>query len=289
MFDAHRRGPVVCRSCGRLVDVTDDRCPHCGARWPALWGYSRLLRRLGGLDVGLAKVILGSCVALYALSLLIDVAGIRMGGFLDILGPAPTSLYRLGAAGILPVWQHGRWWTVLSAGWLHGSLLHIFFNMYWVWYLVPQVAQVYGAGRTLVIYTVASASGFLLSSCGLVLLSQVSPGLARLLGQVLGTAGITIGASAALMGLLGVLIAYGRRGGPSYLVGWAGRYVIIFLLFGLFLRSVDNWAHLGGLIGGYLCGVAMDPSRPERLNDLLAGAACLLATLLAIVASFVTV
>lgn len=288
MVGIERRGPVVCRACGRLVDVDDKRCIHCGARWPALWGYSRLLRRLGGGEEGLARLILGACVTLYAFSLLIDIAGIRMGGFLDILAPSTRSVYRLGAAGIVPVWEQGRWWTLLSAGWLHGSLLHIFFNLYWVWTLIPPVTQIYGVGRTVLIYTISSVCGFALSSSAVVVLGQLSPGLAQAVGKVLGAAGFTLGASAALMGLLGAMLAYGRRGGPSYLAAWAGRYVVIFLLFGLVLRSVDNWAHLGGLAGGYLCGLAMDPRRQERPNDLLAAAVCLAATAAAVVASVVT-
>ena len=53
---------------------------------------------------------------------------------------------------------------MLSAGWLHGSALHILFNMMWVRQLGPATADIYGAGRMVIIYTVAGVAGFLLSS-----------------------------------------------------------------------------------------------------------------------------
>ena len=86
------------------------------------------------------------------------------GGIFGFLAPDIGVLFLLGASGGMPVFEFGRWWTVLSAGWLHGSLLHIIFNMMWVRDLGPVVADMYGAGRMVIIYTVAGVSGFLLSS-----------------------------------------------------------------------------------------------------------------------------
>jgi len=64
----------------------------------------------------------------------------------------------------IPVLGYERWWTVLSAGWLHGSLLHIIFNMMWVRDLGPAVVDIIGPGRTVVIYTLSGVSGFFFSS-----------------------------------------------------------------------------------------------------------------------------
>ena len=55
---------------------------------------------------------------------------------------------------------------MLSAGWLHGGVLHILFNMMWVRQLGPATADIYGAGRMVIIYTIAGAVGFALSSAG---------------------------------------------------------------------------------------------------------------------------
>lgn len=289
MLHRKRDGSVVCRSCGRLVDVEDERCFHCGARQPGLWGYVPVIRSFTADPSGLARVFIGVCIVLYILSLLIEPSAIGSGGgFMSILAPGTRAVYLLGASGIVPVWEHGRWWTPLTAGWLHGNLLHILFNMYWVWLLVPQVTRIYGAGRMVIIYVASTVAGFLLSSSGLVALNALSPGVARALGQVLGAAGFTLGASAALMGMLGALIAYSRRGGSSSVGGWAWRYVIFFLLFGLLVRAVDNWAHIGGFLGGYLVAWYLDPAKPERSDHLLLATGCLAATAIALVASVIT-
>jgi rhomboid protease GluP len=76
----------------------------------------------------------------------------------------PRRALPAGRLGGRPVFEFGWWWTVFSASWLHGSLLHIIFNMMWVRDLAPVVANMFGAGRMVIIYTVAGASGFLLSS-----------------------------------------------------------------------------------------------------------------------------
>ena len=60
----------------------------------------------------------------------------------------------------MPVFQYDRWWTVLSAGWLHSGILHILFNMMWVRQLGPACAEIFGPGRMVIIYTVAGVTGF---------------------------------------------------------------------------------------------------------------------------------
>ena len=77
---------------------------------------------------------------------------------------SPRARSIFGASGAYPGVRHGRWWTVLSAGWLHGGILHIVFNMMSVRQLAPATADLYGPGRMVIIYTVGSVAGFLLSS-----------------------------------------------------------------------------------------------------------------------------
>ncbi len=293
MLRRQRTGSVVCRSCGQLVGVNDAACYNCGARYPGLFGWAPLLRRLGGDDLGFVKITIGACAVLYLISLLLTVRWQRDalfgGGFLNILGIGQIPLFLLGSAGIRPVWTAHRWWTILSAGWLHGSLLHIFFNMYWVRILAPPVAKLYGAGRMVIIYTVASIVGFFMSSCALVLLSFVLPDIVISgLGHFLGVAQFTVGASAALMGLLGALVHYGRRGGSNEVARWAWGYVILFFVFGLIVPGVDNWAHLGGFLGGWAMARVLDPLKPERLDHLVGALVCLVAAFLSVVASVIT-
>src|SRR5436190_16740817 len=129
-------GSVVCPSCRNLVGVNDERCLTCG-RWnPGLWGFAPLLNRLGR-DVGFAQFVIGACIALYALMLATDPQGIDMRASLNFLSPSLRSSFLFGASGATPVFGYGRWWTVLTAGWLHGSLIHIFFNLMWIRQLAP--------------------------------------------------------------------------------------------------------------------------------------------------------
>src|SRR5262245_26923029 len=158
-------GSVVCASCGSLVGVRDEKCYSCGRRNPGLWGFAPLLRSLGN-DMGFVALVVWGCGALYLLSLLLSGRSIGMSGgsLLNILSPTSQAVCLLGASAGAPVFRAGLWWTIFSASWLHGSLLHIVFNMMWVRDLGPVVADVFGAGRMVIIYTVAGASGFLLSS-----------------------------------------------------------------------------------------------------------------------------
>ena len=197
-----------------------------------------------------------------------------------LLAPGDVSLFVLGESGAIPVFRYGRWWTVLSASWLHGSILHIVFNMLSVRDLGPAVSHFYGGARTVIIYFVAGATGFLASSFAAAFLTFL-PG--PLHGGF-----YTVGASAGIFGLLGAVLHYGRRGGSAHIREIATRWIISGLAFGFFVPRIDNWAHLGGLAGGYLASFWLDPFQPERGTHSILALICLLASLLAIVASVVT-
>src|SRR5687767_15340720 len=92
-----------------------------------MWGFAPALNRLGR-DLGFTNFVMGACVGLYAATLLADRSGMETGG-LAFLAPSNLSLFIFGASGAYPVFGYGRWWTVLTAGWLHGGVLHILFNM----------------------------------------------------------------------------------------------------------------------------------------------------------------
>jgi rhomboid protease GluP len=279
IFTRQTSGSVVCTSCGSLVGVRDDKCLNCGRRNPGMWGYAPLLRSLGN-DLGFVRLVIWGCGALYVISLLLSGNQIGVvGGMFNILSPSLPSMFLLGASGAAPVFGYGRWWTVLSAGWLHGSLLHIVFNMMWVRDLGPAVADVYGAGRMVVIYTMAGACGFLLSSVA----GAYFPVLPLLRG-----AQFTLGASAAIFGLLGALVYYGRRTGSHLVHGQAVRYALILGVMGLVMPGVDNFAHAGGFTGGFLTAMLLDPLKPERIDHILMALICLALTAASIAASVVT-
>ncbi|HXE79451.1 MAG TPA: rhomboid family intramembrane serine protease [Vicinamibacterales bacterium] len=272
MFKRQRTGSVVCPGCGSLVGVNDDECYTCGRRNPGLWGFAPVIRNLGK-DLGFVQFIMVASIGLYLATMVASRDPMSGGGLSGFLAPDVGALYTFGASGAIPVFYSGRWWTVLSAAWLHGSLVHIFFNMLWVRQLGPEMAELYGAGRTVIIYTAASVVGYTLSSIMGVVLPDV---------PFIGGAGISVGASAPIFGLLGALVYYGRRMGSSHIGATAWQYAVVLFLFGLFWPRIDNWAHAGGYLGGYLAARWLDPSRRERGDHIIGGLACLVATMLAV-------
>jgi rhomboid protease GluP len=269
-------GSVICTSCGVLVGVNDDRCYNCGRRNPGLWGYAPALRALGQ-DLGFVPLVMGATIILYALALLLS----RGDTQLMTLSPSSAILFLLGGSGAAPVFQYGRWWTLLTAGWLHAGVLHIFFNVLWIRQLGPAVAEAYGAARMVIIYTFANIAGFGLSSLAGEVLWWVPIPFLR-------GAQFTVGASAAIFGLLGAAVYYGRRTGNSQASQVGLQYALIMGIFGLLFQGVDNYAHAGGFLGGYLTSKVLDPLKPERVDHMVIAGVCLLASLVAIAASIVT-
>ena len=279
MLKRQTSGSCICISCKQLISVAHPVCRHCGIKNPSLWGYAYSVRQLG-TDFGFIKVVTWGCIALYAATLFADLVQVRTAGLSRILSPSNLSLLLFGATGSIPVVELGRWWTVLSAGWLHGSLLHIIFNLLWIRNLVPQVAMAFGPGRMVMIYTVAIAVGGVLSSLAGVFLKGI---------PFLGGSQLSIGASGGLFGLLGALVAYGQIRKDSAANQDAWRLALVLFVFGLLTPQVDNWGHLGGFLGGYLISrvKGINPRKPEGTKQLYGAIACLLLTALSVLASLI--
>ncbi len=268
---------MICTSCGVLVGVNDDKCYNCGRRNPGLWGYAPALRALGG-DLGFVPFVIGTCIVLYAFTLLASQGNIGMGGLFGMMSPSRQALFLFGASGSVPVFVAGRWWTVLSAAWLHAGILHILFNMMAVRQLAPATAELYGPGRMVIIYTAGAIVGFALSSFA----GAYLPGFFFLRGGQ-----FTVGASASIAGLIGALLAYGHRTGSSMARSHASSYILMLVLYGFLLPGIDNYAHAGGFAGGYLAARYLDPMKPERVDHIAVALVCLAASLLSIVVSVI--
>jgi rhomboid protease GluP len=240
-----------------------------------LWGFAPALRQLGA-DFGFAPVVIGASGILYALMLLVPGMQPTAGG-LSFLVPSQQAMLLFGASGFIPVFVRGAWWTILSASWLHGSFLHILFNMMWVRDLGPTMVDLVGVPRTIIIYVVSGAVGFLVSS-SLPWLGLPFP---------LHGAPLTLGASASVFGLLGALFHYGRKSGSHLIHGTALNYAVILFVMGLILPGVDNTAHAGGFVGGYAMSAFLNPLTREKGDHLIVALGCLAATLLAVTFSIV--
>jgi rhomboid protease GluP len=279
MFQRRTSGSVVCPSCGSLVGVKDDSCYSCGRANPGLWGFGPLLRHLGH-DFGFVPMVMVSSAVLYLVSLLLSGNAIRMDGLMSLLAPSTPVLFLLGASGAIPVFGFGRWWTVLSAGWLHASLLHIFMNMYWVRQMGPAMTDILGPARTVIIYTAGGVAGFALSSFAGAFLPPI---------PFLHGAGFTVGASAPVFGLIGALYHYGRTS-SSLAKQMAQSIIIQAVLFGVVMGNsgIDNFAHLGGFAGGYFMSAFLNPMTRERGDHMIIALVCLVATAVSIGASVLT-
>jgi rhomboid protease GluP len=272
-------GSVLCPSCGLLVGVNDEKCYNCGRLRPGMFGLSQFLRSFGK-DQGFVPFVIGTCIIVYGLTLVASGgAAFGTGSLFSLLGPSIEAEYMFGASGSFPVFRAGRWWTVLSASWLHAGALHILFNMMAVRQLAPAVADMYGAARMVIIYVMAGVAGFVLSSVA----GAYFPPLPFLRGGQ-----FTLGASACVSGLIGAILYYGHRSGSSMASSYATQTALMLVLYGFFMPGIDNYAHAGGFAGGYLAGRILDPLMPERGDHTVMALVCLAASLLAIVASVIT-
>jgi rhomboid protease GluP len=184
---------------------------------------------------------------------------------LRFLSPQFESLILLGGTGTVPIDKNHWWWTLLSANYLHGSILHIIFNMFALKQLAPLIIQLFGPFRMVAIYTLGGIAGFTIS--------------------YLAGVQFTIGASAALCSLIGATLYYGKSRGGAFgqavfkqVVTW----IISLFVFGFVFPGIDNWGHGGGIIAGLFLGFLFGyhEKSPESVKHKIIAGACALATLL---------
>jgi len=255
---------MLCPNCRRLISSDESACPYCGTVRPGA-AWKRLL--LAGLSPGRfdpVRVIIIANAAFFLFSLLLNPRAMGLSANpMTFLSPSSGSLFLLGATGTLPIDTYGRWWTLLAASFLHGGILHIFFNMMAIRQLAPFVLEEFGFNRFAILYVWTGIAGFFLS--------------------YLAGVPFTIGASASLCGLIGAILYYGKSRGGYYgqqiyrqAMGW----VIGLVLFGLFFPGINNWAHGGGILSGILIAflTGYGEQRPETFQHRLLGRISLLLT-----------
>ena len=255
--------PMLCPRCRRLIDHGEARCPHCGLPLPgSLAPLGGVLHRLHAPQDFVRGLIWVNAV-LFVLSILFSAGGPRLSiDPLTFLAPDTRNLVRLGASGTLPIDQMGRWWTLISASYLHGGLLHILFNMSALRQLALLIIREFGTYRMFTIYTLAGIAGFFTS--------------------YLAGVPLTVGASAGLCGLVGAALYYGKRRGGIYgraVYRQTSGWIVGLILIGL-MPGINNWAHGGGLVAGMAAAWGLDylERRAESLFDRLLGGLLMLVT-----------
>lgn len=196
------------------------------------------------------KTIIWVNVAMFGISLVFTGPGLSftINPFMA-LSPSANVLQFLGASGRVPIDHYQAWWSLITANWLHGSLLHILFNMMALRTVGPYVVQEFGSFRMFSIYTLAGAGGFYAS--------------------YLGHVPITVGASSGLCGLIGALLYYGKSRGGEWgrrVVQQTSGWVVSLLLIGVIVPRVNNWGHGGGFAAGILLAWAMGYLERRREN-----------------------
>jgi rhomboid protease GluP len=262
----NQRRSILCPNCKKLISADEPRCPHCGIARPGSRLKNNLFTRLFIGTDQIIKAIVFVNVGMYIISLLL---GPWSSGFslnpLSLLSPSNRSLLLLGATGTVPIDRLHRWWTLISANYLHVGLLHILFNLIALRQIAPLVIREFGPHRMVILYFLTGIIGFLVS--------------------YLAGVELTIGASAAVCGLIGASLYYGKSRGGIYgqaIYRQIGAWALGIFIFGLLVPSINNWGHGGGMVAGAMLGFVLgyEEKRRERLLHRILAGLCVVATLL---------
>jgi membrane associated rhomboid family serine protease len=246
-----RCGRPICPSCMVPAPV-GHHCPECvrEARRAFRMGPARRARTIAGLSA--TSLLLIAIIAMFAVEILVSSGRILGVGLPNKTAFDLGALFPPAIAGIGPFHTH-QYWRLFTAMFLHASLLHIALNGYALWLFGQFVEDFFGRTRFFLIYFV---TGFLAS------VSSYTFGPVQELG---------VGASGAIVGLLGAFIAYNfRRRHLSLARGhlrWALMIIAINVVFGAAFQGIDNWAHGGGLVAGLFAGTFAEGVGPRPVRE----------------------
>ncbi len=268
------RHSILCPNCRKLISADEPHCPYCGIANPgSRWKNNVWTRGFQNPDQ-LLRALIYLNVGMFILALLLNPRAMNFSlNPFSFLSPNNESLLLLGATGTFPIARFHRWWTLLSASYLHAGILHIAFNMIALKQIGPLIIEEYGPYRMFIIYTVAGVVGFFVS--------------------YLAGVAFTLGASAAVCGLIGAGLYYGKSRGGVYgdtVYKQVGGWVIGLFAFGLLVPGINNWGHGGGLVAGALLGLLMgykDRVRENLFHKMMAGV-CAVSTLAILCFAMVT-
>lgn len=231
----------MCPACRALIDRKERVCPLCGERVSEVSqaGLGRALDAILPQQARYTTMLLSVNLFLFGLMLLATIrarggefSGNLLFGSIDVL-----TLVRFGAKyGFLI--SDGEWWRFITPVFLHGSLIHIGFNSWVLFDLGPVVEGIYGPQKFLVLYVTTGAASFVSSFLW-------NPNVP------------SVGASGAIFGLIGLMIAYGyrnRQGAGEAIRSMFVKWAVYMLMFGLIMPGIDNAAHIGGLVSGIAFG-----------------------------------
>jgi membrane associated rhomboid family serine protease len=242
-------GRPICEECMTFAPV-GIKCPdHAGVgatRGPAPRRTVRQARRtFGGLEAP-------ATVALVAINVLVYMITVYQGGG---VGRPGGQVFEDGALIGAAIRIDGDWYRLVSAMFLHASLLHLAFNMLALYWLGTIVEQAVGSLRFALVYF---ASGLAGSAGALLFTDPFTP---------------TVGASGAIYGIMGALLVLEYRATGSF-AGQAMGLIVLNLALTFAIPNISIGGHLGGLVGGILATFALShfrDARPRSLGPALVG------------------
>ncbi|PHR27681.1 MAG: rhomboid family intramembrane serine protease [Desulfotalea sp.] len=268
MPQSRTRMSLLCPNCKKLISGSTASCPFCGLSKPSSRFKNNIFSRSISSPEQLTTILISLNVILFIFSVILTPTrtSFNFSPF-SFLSPSSQSLFILGSTGSIPLFQYDRWWTLITASFLHGSALHLIFNMLAVRQLAPLVIKEFGPYRTITIYIIGGIGGFALSAFAGVRL--------------------TIGASAALCSLIGALLYYGKSRGGVYgqaIFNQIGGWALGIVVFGFLVPGINNWGHVGGIIFGILLALILgyQDKRKENFNHKSLAMICIFATILSL-------
>lgn len=269
----------MCPNCRAFISRDDRVCPYCGMELRSMFSPSggSSARAGAGSGGGLIPEHYFTTVMLLLINSVIFLLSVVISGQ-EGNGPAVMNLdvqtlVLLGAKFTPWIRDANQWWRLITAGFLHGGILHILMNSWAMFGMGVQLDVIFGSARYLVIYFCGTVAGFWAS-------------------YFFSPQSISVGASAGLCGMVGAMIAVGFLSRSSLALQirsgylrYAGMLLLIGAL-GVFGR-IDNMAHLGGIVGGFASAMVVGLPRPgfvmrERMSKLAAWV-CVLITVFAFV------
>jgi membrane associated rhomboid family serine protease len=160
--------------------------------------------------------------------------------------------------------QLHQYYRLVTAGFLHDGLLHIAFNMLFLFFLGPMLEPAIGRLNFCLVYFVSLLAG----SFGALLFSPQIP---------------TVGASGACFGILGALIVVAYYRGISIWQSGLGLTLVINIIFSLSVSGISIGGHLGGVLGGAICGWLIVQLGERRRMEGAAIAGCLLVAAVSVI------
>ena len=232
----------MCPNCRAFIEVGDRVCPYCDAQLGPRAVDLRASQLAASLvpRANITSIVILTINVAFFLAEIVANAQLTHTSLFDAFSNVNSTVMILFGAKYAPFVSRGEWWRLITAGFLHGGIIHLAMNSYTLFILVTEVEQFYGTSRLIVAYILSTFTGFLFS---LMFMPR----------------SLSLGASAAAFGLIGIMLAMSVRHRSDPLVQMVrSQYTqwVIFSLVMSLLPGIDIAAHVGGLVGGFMVGIA---------------------------------